>query len=165
MPYIAELVSSVCSDDIELCAECIKYGEEFARDPTACLQKIAEISAHSDGTPFEAEALLSDLEYHIWESQIRLLFPKIERFRTDFIKMHRKDINKNLPITNTFEETIENPEDVEIGLLYALTKIGAVQMFTNEEFPVLRFYKDIRNSLAHIKPVDFESVCRILKAK
>lgn len=165
MPYLAELVSSICSDDIELCAECIRYGKEFAKDPAACMERIAENEMHSNGTPFEADLLFPGIEYHTWESQIRLLFPKIERFRTDFIKRHYKDIAYNLPITNNFDETIENPEDVEIGLLYALTKNGAIQMHSNEEFGILRFYKDVRNNLAHIKPVNYESVCRILEAK
>ena len=85
----------------------------------------------------------------------------IEKYRSDFIRQHRRDIQKDLPIENSFRERIETPEDVEIDLLYSLTAQGAIQMMSNDEFPRLRSYKEARNNLAHIKPLENDEVTKI----
>ena len=79
-----------------------------------------------------------------------------------FIDDHRSDIEKELPITNDFGEVMSVPEDVEIGLLYTLTKNGAIQMKDNAEFPKLRVFKQARNDLAHLTPLTYETVVEIL---
>lgn len=161
-PYLAELVSTVCADDVELCAQCIAGGVEFAKDPVAYLKTVAETMYRSDGTVYQIELTEDELRYRVWESQIRMIFPLIERFRMQFIEDHYSDIEKNLPITNDFGEEMKVPEDVEIGLLYSLTNKGYIQMKDNAEFPKLRVCKEARNDLAHLNPLEFATVTMIL---
>ena len=163
--YLAELVSSVCSDDVELCAQCFAGGTEFAKDPVAYLEQIAETEQRSDGTPFEINLTPDEQRYRIWDSQIRMIFPLIERYRMQFINDHWRDILKELPQETAFGERIETPEDVEIGLLYYLTYSGAIQMRDNNEFGQLRVFKDARNDLAHLNFLPFDMVCEILTGK
>ena len=163
MAYLAELISNVCTNDIELCAACIRHGIQFAKNPSECLKLIESTENHSDGTPFDVADVIKELDYHIWESQIRMIYPMIEKYRSDFVNQHRRDIQKALPIENDFGERIETPEDAEIGLLYSLTVRGAIQMINNDEYSILRHYKEARNSLAHIKPLGYDEIDRIIK--
>ena len=161
--YLAELISNVCTNDVELCAACIRYGIQFAKNPLECLQLIESTENHSDGTPYDVEDAIKELDYHIWESQIRMIYPMIEKYRSDFVNQHRRDIQKALPIENDFGDLIETPEDAEIGLLYSLTAQGAIQMMNNDEYSILRHYKEARNSLAHIKPLGYDEIDRIIR--
>ena len=163
--YLAELVSSVCSDDVELCAQCFAGGTEFARDPVAYLEHVSDSKLRSDGTHFAIDMTPDELRYRIWESQIRMIFPLIERFRMQFISDHRLEILRELPKETAFGERIESPEDVEIGLLYYLTYSGAIQMRDNNEYGHIRVFKDARNDLAHTNSLSFETVCEILIGK
>lgn len=162
LPYLAELVSSVCVDDIELCAACIEKEEQFARDPEACLREMAENEEHSDGSAYSVEGPLAGLDQLVWKSQIRFVFPLLEQYRMNFVKKHWRDISTQLPYTNQFNETFSVPEEVELGLLYAFTSQGAVQMSDNEEFSVLRKVKDMRNDLAHLRPVSYDEILFLL---
>ena len=161
-PYLAELASTVCADDVELCAHCIAGGMDFARDPAAYLNAAAETQYRSDGTEYRMELTEDELRHRMWESQLRMIFPMIERYRMQFVDDHRSDIEKELPITNDFGEVMSVPEEVEIGLLYTLTKNGAIQMKDNAEFPKLRVFKQARNDLAHLSPLTYETVVEIL---
>lgn len=162
LPYLAELVSSVCVDDIELCAACIEKEEQFARDPESCLREIAQNERHSDGSVYSIEGPLAGLDQLVWKSQIRFVFPLLEQYRMSFVQKHWRDISTQLPYTNQFNETFSVPEEVELGLLYAFTSQGAVQMSDNEEFSVLRKVKDMRNDLAHLRPVSYEDILFLL---
>ena len=163
--YLAELVSSVCTDDIELCGECLAGGLSFARDPIAYLQNAAGSKCRSDGSLYDMEASDEELRYRIWESQIRMIFPLIERFRMQFVEEHREEIQRELPKETAFGEIIETPEDVEIGLLFFLTSHGTIQMRDNRECRYLEIMKDARNDLAHLNHLPFETVYEIMTGK
>ena len=161
-PYLAELVSTVCADDIELCAQCIKDGVDFAKDPAAYLQTIEETMYRSDGSPYSTDLTIEEIRYRIWESQIRMVFPLLERFRMQFVTDHHAEIARELPIETSFGERIEIPEDTELGHLYYLTSNGAIQMRDNAEWPTLRTFKEARNDLAHLSQLPFDKVFEIL---
>ena len=157
-PYLAELVSTVCSDDIELCAACVGKGIEFAKNPDQCLKEIAVEETRSDGSSYEITEVLENLEHNIWKSQIRFAFPLLEEFRSRFVQSHRREISALLPVTNTFDEVINSPEEAELSLLLAMASNGMIQMKTNDELPKLRHHKQMRDSLAHLKPIDLDEV-------
>ena len=48
-PYLAEVVSSVCGDDVELCAACVLRGMEFLSLPDQTINDIIESCHRSDG--------------------------------------------------------------------------------------------------------------------
>ncbi len=161
-PYLAELVSTVCSDDIELCAKCVGDGLNFAKDPEGYLETVSKTEFRSDGSLFDAELSQEELRYRVWESQIRMIFPLIERFRMQFIKNHRNEIQRQLPIENNYGDRIEKPEDAEIGLIYYLASVGGITMKDPTEAAKLKMLKDARNELAHLNMLPLEIVTEIL---
>ena len=162
-PYLTELCSTLCGEDVELCAACIRRGRAFLEDPEGTLRAIAREEARSDGTPFDIAPLEAELPERIWRSQVRALFPVLQQYLSGFIQQHRAEIQRNLPITNSFGEVIDDPQDVELGLLVLLAASQRLAL-SGGEHTRLHQFRDARNSLAHMKPVDFPTASGILLA-
>lgn len=160
-PYLAELVSTVCKDDIELCSFCIEAWKDFLSDPYRTLEYIIRTKRHSDDTPFDIDMNRTVMDSLIWEGQIKLLFPAIERYRSCFVKKHLSSIESVLPIENVFGEIISNPLDVELGLLIQLAGMKKLSL-SNSEYEMLDQYRHARNDLAHLSVLDFSRVETIL---
>lgn len=163
-PYVAEVVSSVCKDDIELCALCMQQWNDFVKEPLKTLIQVTSSETHSDGSPFSADYNTESVEARIWEAQIKLLFPIVERYRTYFVKKYRKHIEKALPLETVYGEIIDDPLDVELGALCRLVKEKIVPL-TPKENDQLDSFKVIRNYLAHLRTLDFERVEWVLSQK
>ena len=163
-PYVAEVVSSVCKDDIELCAICMKQWKDFVKEPLKTLLQITSSKKHSDGSPISADYDTESVENRIWEAQIKLLFPIVERYRTHFVKKYRKHIEKALPIETVFGDLIDDPLDVELGALSRLVNEKKVPL-TPKEDNQLDAFKKIRNNLAHLKILDYDQVEWVLSQK
>ncbi len=162
--YFAEMIASICSDDVELCGACIGYGKSFLEDPVSCLKTICDTERRSDSSAFEIDIDEQKIDNLIWECQVKIVFPAIEKYRNEFVKRHYKEISSVLPIENSYGESIDIPEDAEIGLLYHMTSfMGAIQMRDNNEFPTLKAFYNARNSLAHLRPMTFAETEFILK--
>ena len=156
-PYVAEVVSSVCKDDIELCALCMRRWNDFVKEPFSTLLQVASSETHSDGSAFSADYAPQTVESRIWEAQIKLLFPIAERYRTHFVKKYRSHIEKALPIKTMYGEVIDDPLDVELGALSYLAKDKTIPLSAKEDTR-LDTFKEIRNYLAHLKTLDYERV-------
>lgn len=163
-PYIAELVSNICKDDMELCAACIRHVQEFLRSPSDTLQQIGKEETHADGTPFYLRKEREKLEIRVWESQVKLLFPVIERYRSAFVSRKRDDIRLALPIKNSYGEEITEPLDVELGSLIFLVGLGKLRV-TDREYRQLDTFRTARNNLAHLKALGFSEVDAILSQR
>ena len=163
-PYVAEVVSSICTDDIELCALCLQHWNDFVLNPYETLTQIAASETHRNGTPFAIDLSSEKATTRIWEAQIKLLFPVVERYRTRFIKNHLKYIEKTLPIKTAYGEIIDDPLDVELGTLSYLVKRKKITLTPKEEHQ-LDTFRNVRNSLAHMKTVDYEQVEWVLSHK
>lgn len=163
-PYVAEVVSSVCTDDIELCAICLRHWSDFVFRPYETLTRIADSEAHSNGTHFAIDLISETVETRIWEAQIKFLFPVVERYRTRFIKKHLKYIEKALPIETAYGEIIDDPLDVELGALSYLVKGKKIPLTLKEELQ-LDTFRNVRNNLAHMKTLDYEQVEWVLSQK
>ena len=156
-PYVAEVVSSVCKDDIELCALCMEHWNDFVRQPYDTLSHIIISEAHSNNTPFASDYNIETVETRIWEAQIKQLFPVVERYRTRFVRKNLEYVEKALPLETAYGEMIDNPLDVELGALSYLAK-GKQILLTSKEKSQLDTFRMIRNYLAHMKTLDFEQV-------
>ena len=161
-PYLAELVSSVCREDIELCSLCINQWDIFIKDPISTLKTICETETRSDGTAFNLPIDSAIINPLIWEAQLKILFPKIEKFRSSFIKKHYHEIMRALPIKNSNGDNIDDPIDVEIGALIFLAGQKKIVLNKNEYERADEFRK-IRNELAHITPVEFNRARWVLE--
>ena len=161
--YFAELVASVCKDDIELCAECVRKGNQFLQNPEETLKQIISESSRSDGKKFTYSQTSEELKTLIWEAQLKNIFPVIEKYRSYFVKKYNDNIRMALPISNSYGQKVITPEEVEIGILIYVVGIGSIHLNNYCEYQKLERMRDARNKLAHLKTLDFDSVDQILK--
>ena len=159
--YLAELVSSVVGNDIELSAECVKRGEHFLFDPRGVIQSIVEEQRRSDGSMYEFDRGDDHIEQCEWTEQIKLTFPLMENFRRKLIERHYAEINRCLPSPSGFGEKINEPKEADIGFLYHNAYRWSL---TTEEWDRLKMCRDARNPLAHIKTLDLDKLQEIFNA-
>lgn len=162
-PYLAELVSSVCRDDIELCAECVRKGSQFLKSPEETLNQVISESSRSNGKSFVYSRSPEELKTLIWEAQLKNVFPVIEKYRSSFITKYRDSIKRALPISSAYGQQATTPEEVEIGMLIYLVGNGSIRLDNSSEYQELERFRDARNKLAHLSTVDFDTVDTILK--
>ncbi|MCD8364011.1 MAG: hypothetical protein LUC98_13840, partial [Lachnospiraceae bacterium] len=161
-PYLAELVSSICGDDVELCAACVSCGGDFLKSPMDTINMIVGKSFRSDGECFTFSKDTEDVTGSIWECQIKYVFPLIEDYRKYFISRYAGAIKSVLPLTNSYGEKVTIPEDVEIGTLLYLTGKGDISI-SQREYAELERYRNARNKLAHMNILENEDLEVILK--
>lgn len=162
-PYLAEVVSSVCGDDVELCAACVLRGMEFLSLPDQTINDIIESCHRSDGERYFFNKSKEEITVSIWESQLKYIFPLIESYRKYFVKRYIRAIKNILPISNSYGEKVTIPEDVEIGTLFYLVGRGDI-VISSTEYNELERYRNARNRLAHMNVLENEEVEAILKA-
>lgn len=155
-PYLAELAATLCEDDVELCAECIKMGREFLQDPMRALENVTAIATRSDGSAFEPVFVYDAkwLNKKIWEAQLKIVFPMIESYRSSFVENYAEDIRRLLPIENSHGNVITEPNEVEIGALKFMIVKQSVFWVDENEKQRLKQYWEVRNKLAHLKTLE-----------
>ena len=102
--YLAEAVTLMIPDDVELSSMCISKGREFLNAPIATLNKIIDENFRSDGTDFVLTATQKQLNERLWEAQIKVIFPLVEKQRSRLITKYKKDIEALLPIKAAYGE-------------------------------------------------------------
>lgn len=162
-PYLAELVSTLCQDDVELCAACIQWGRGFLADPERTLKEIAVEKRRSDGLSFDIGPVLQNLNERLWEAQLKLIFPILQRHLSGLIQRHEAEIRAALPITASYDSStvIDDPRDVELGHLVYLAGKHRLNL-SGAAYQQLVLFREARNSLAHMKPISFSDVEKIL---
>lgn len=157
--YIAELACCLSRDDVEFCGSLIESGLKLAQLPIACVKEHLLFN-RSDGTRF-SDIDIDEIYSCVLRTQIKIIFPVIEQFRMNFIKTHETSIRANLPITNSFNEIIEEPNELELSDLCSIVRSYA-SGFTDDEKVLLFKYKNYRNKLAHNDIIDWTDVEKIL---
>lgn len=160
-PYLTEVVSTLCRKDVELCAACLADWRAFFQDPIRQYGLLSESGLRSDGRSFSAAADPDQLSHALWEAQLKQLFPIIERYRSDFIRLHFHEIEALLPVSNRLGEDLSTPQDVELGILYYWVLHEQIKT-GNNEYHTLDFFRKMRNNLAHLNPLKSEDVYQIL---
>lgn len=163
-PYVAEIVSSVCRDDIELCATCMQHWKDFVNEPYETLMQIVQSEEHGNATNFAADYSPELVDARTWEAQIKLLFPIVERYRTRTVKKYCQYIEKALPIETAYGEIINDPLGVELGTFSRLVKEKSISL-SSKENAQLDSFKKVRNYLAHMKTLDFKMVEWVLSQR
>lgn len=159
--YLAELVSNICGDDIELCSQCIQRGKLFLEDTIEVLSNIKSQCTRSNGIGFNYIMNEETINKKVWKTQIKTIFPVIEDYRGDFIVKYNEEISQQLPITNSNGEEFIEPTEVEIGTLNYMVAAGLVNIGTKEHNR-LHLFKEARNTLAHLKILSIEDIDKIL---
>ena len=161
-PYLAELAATICSDDIELCAECVCMGNTFMKEPSNTISSMMKERCRSNGDAYQFSKTDDEIKRLVWETQLKSVFPVIEKFRGHFIEKYDSQIKKALPISNSYGENVTVPEDVEIGTLLYMAGCGAISV-SSWEYEELQQYRNARNKLAHLDILDLDAVDSILK--
>ncbi len=161
-PYFAELVSDIGGIDVEFCAACIQYGAQFLENPAQVIQTVTDCHCRSTGKPFRYPSDPAEIDRLIWKAQIKTVFPVIEDYRMRFIAVYRSAIQDALPITNSYGETVETPEETDIGVLYHLFKTGRFPTVSDRDKNRLSQVHKARNDLAHCKTLSFDEVESVL---
>lgn len=161
--YIAELIYTISGNDAELCAYLAEYGENFAENPSDTLYKCISDSRRSDGSEFSVPDI-NFIDTAIKETQIKKVFPVIERFRNRFITENYNQLDYFLnssSVENTRGESISEPYELEIGTLKFISgsKNFAISEKQKNE---LGFIHNARNRLAHNKILSYNEVRDIL---
>jgi len=165
-PYLVELTATLCSEDMELFPYCLERGSDFLQKPLETLCEITANRFRSDGSPFAPLPDTEDLRRRIWKSQLKLLFPVLEEYRSSFVSRYSDRIEECLPIENTFGEKITSPQDLQLGDLSLLIgrRVFDISLSPEEHQELMRF-KKARDQLAHLKTVDYPTAERILSQK
>lgn len=162
--YLAEVVSIMLPKDVELSSQCILYGKQFLQNPLEVIRSVVETESRSDGTYFEIYVTEDEMRERLWEAQIKVIFPLIERHRAAIINKYAKYINILLPINAAYGEVFKEVVDVELGTISYLQATGKIEMSADDTYKVTKL-KSARNELAHIKVVSQKDVEEILSFK
>ena len=147
---------------MELGAACIRAGESFMRDPHGVLTELAATGSYSNGNFFPTAPDVSEIQNLIWITQLKLLMPKIEMFRQSFLESHKDEIQQHLPCENAINETITDYHHVELGLLWSFYCKNYFNIIGSRDEQNLKLYREARNQLAHLKPLDYAMVKKLL---
>ena len=159
--YWAELLSNVCGIDIELSGKCLEQEKNFLENPYKVLKDIVEKEIRSDGKPFFFPLDEDCIAKRVWKTQIKTVFPVIEDYREKFVSNYKGQITQLLPIKSSNGEECSEAEEVEIGTLNYMVAIGQLKVDSNTHDELYRF-KEARNTLAHLKPLNLVIVNDIL---
>lgn len=172
--YLASLVSNLCGDDIELCGLCVKNAKSFLADPAGTLAGLTarrikdspQLACCQAAGKAGEEAGMSQepawLEKKLWETQLRIVFPLIEDYRSSFVNRHSSAIAKLLPLKSSNGEEFTEPSEVEIGTLDYMVSAGQLRVVNEKERRRLFELKQARNTLAHLKTLPPDEVEAIL---
>ena len=155
--YLAEVTSLLFPNDVEFSAKCISKGKSFLTNLTASINTISESDIRSNGLPFTFDLTPEELNERLWEAQIKILFPVIERYRNHIVNKYKEEIEAALPITTGYGDTITEAADVELGPITSLVASGKINM-SNEDYTKVDKFKDARNSLAHFSVLPQQKV-------
>ncbi len=155
--YLAEMVSNVIGNDIELCGICIGNYKAFLADPAGFIKAIVREQTRSDGSAFEYATDENGFNTLVWRAQIKSIYPHLEEYREEFVQKHYSVILKQLPITDSFGETISDPKEVELGMLVYMVGMGAVKL-DDADYKTLCRFKDARNKLSHLTTLSYDEI-------
>lgn len=152
--YQAEMALSIAGADPELCFALLNQGMKLLYQPVQTAVTTAASGCYSSGALFP---VLRDQQATVAarEAALVLLFPILERYRMGIIEGHSPELARHLPITNSNGDRVTDVWDLEIGqLLYIVSTNG--KGFSQTEVETIRLCRNVRNQLAHNKPVRYE---------
>lgn len=154
--YLAELASLVAPESLELGGECIRRGEAFLSDPFGVYSQLAADFGVSSKSRDEIDRCM-------WTAQIKLVFPLIEEFRRKFIKRRSSFIAGSLPHPDTAGHIIDDPKEVEIGMLNFLASKDQWPL-NHGEWEGIKVHHEARNILAHMGTLSPDRLKEIFRA-
>lgn len=139
------------------------YIAELVGRVESSLERAIDISLHYClGKTYNFNEFNENQKKIVWESQLFVFFPLLEKKRYEFVEKFYGQIKLQLPIKDVFENIYNNPEELEIGHLMRLIKLNKISL-TSSEKREFEIYYDMRNKLAHQKIVDEDILLQLFK--
>ncbi len=148
--YLSEVASGIAKNNVEIAGLLAQSGDALIKDPLTVTRNVYSQNGIQD------PHLKENVDVAVWDAQIRILFPKIEEYRSGFIKKYMRYIDVELPIENGYGEKITKATDVEIGLLYYIFRNRSV--IAKEDLNKLGKMRDMRNRLAHRDSISYKQL-------
>lgn len=159
--YLAETISILFPDDMELCAQCIRRGAAFLSDPLRVLRSIGDSGRRSSGEAYDSTLSEDAVSRCFWEAQIKIIFPIIEKRRSIYIEQYEDDISQWMPLLKEQGWKYTEASEVEVGALSYLIGSGHLHMPPADITQITKL-KNARNTLAHLKVLSQKEVDEIL---
>ncbi len=152
--YISAIASNLAGTDIQRAGTLVAYGEALAQHP----QKIAK-AVFSDANLTENE-VEERVDSAVWEAQLKLIFPVIERYRRKIIQKYSKRLMQFLPMNGSDGEKIQVPNEMEIAQLhYACSQTEIVDP---QEYAMLCKMRKARNVIAHMDSLPYKELLGLM---
>ena len=158
--YQAELAQALGGRNPELSAQLLNTGEELLEEPMIVVETVLNKARDSQGAAFKLAGKVA-LESSICKANMMTLYPILEQVRISCVAQHEDQLRKFLPIKNSNGETITEPFDLELGGLNYIMSYTP-NLFNHDEAEQLRVCREVRNVIAHNRPVPFDDVARVL---
>ena len=158
--YQAELALCLGDNNPELSHALLVAGEDLLLEPADTLRAILASETDCQGYPFP-DMEDSRIRSALWKAALVLLFPIIEQYRFHIIDTYRLGIERELPIINPVEDRIDEPNDLEIGVLRHVANKKSLAL-PSEEKRNIQFCYEARNLMAHNKPVPYHLATALL---
>jgi hypothetical protein len=160
-PYLAELANALCQQNPELASHLIRLHTSFLENPQAVLRQVFEEEQDSNGRVFIQKESDDQISQHIWEAQIKTVFPVLERYRRVFLDLYGQNLEQNLPIADAWGNVLDTPNELELGqIVYCLSNDEVY--IPDDIWQRLNLFKDVRNILAHLQILSLSQVEAVL---
>lgn len=148
--YASELTASLCGKDPELCRLFIRNVKQLIRTPedTAC----RVFGEWAGSVPDRGTAAKK-----VWEVQVKVFYPFIEKRRMELVEKYSDQIVKCLPLHNSIGETIGDPEMVEIGAIKSMKDHSGIRMQPKDAARTDELWK-MRNLLSHLRTLGYSDI-------
>lgn len=155
--YIAELAFNLSTDNIELCGSLAKSGDDLLSSP----HKTYNLCCDSMGiTEEKGRKENSRIDRDIIVSQMRTVFPMLEQRRYMFIEKYVNEIKKVLPVSNSIDELVTEPFELELSTLLYIVNQNLI-IISDEDRNNLKICREIRNKLAHNERVSGREIKKL----
>lgn len=153
--YAAASASRLCGLDAELCEDLLQSEGWRTKDPIALFRESCEARRRAGAGASNREELVQRL----WEAQIEILFPHIERLRLRIVEEFRDELASVLERCPQYQfgERVHQPEELEIGTIAYLMIHRApappydyyIYIPDERMRDLIKVLRECRNRLAH----------------
>ena len=149
--YIAEAANLISDGDCEFAGALAEKGEQIISDST-CVFKVFKENGGEQLSEF-----VEKLTTAMWETQIKIVFPIVERFRKKFIRKYENSIAHYLrPGIKIDGRKIYSPDELEIGHIYHMC--GQYKFADKSDYDKVCKIREARNKISHWQTVSYKEL-------
>lgn len=144
--YICELATLLSNNNPEIATE-LWSNSDFVENPSNVYKKTL--------------GKTHNINNYIWEAQVKIFFPYLEKFRNRLIKKY----GNILPQTHVdiFGQEKNSPSNFELGDIVYICLHNNMDLLEKEDYEKLKFFKGCRDLLAHTKILSYDELNLFIK--